>query len=293
VQADDLAPALGVHGRRDYCRHGDDAAALAHLEVGGVEPQVGPLAVEGALEKGVLALVDLLAQLGDLRLGDARQAHGLDEVVHAPSGDAPDPRLLDHGQGLLGGLAGLQEGREVASLAELGDAELERAEAGVERAVPVSVAVVGPLGAALVAAGADHALHVRLHQDPLHVRLHQDLQHALRHGPEEVAVAGLLQQLHECHSVVGHRGLRWAGGEASQLHLSSTARWSPRCPTPGDQRIPTTSTDTNGINLHLRPHGRNLIELPLRSSVLHGWPELPKNLFADGACQPVLTGMLL
>jgi hypothetical protein len=218
VQADDLAPALGVHGRRDYCRHGDDAAALAHPEVGGVEPQVGPLAVEGALEEGVLALVDLLAQLGDLRLGDARQAHGLDEVVHAPGGDAPDPRLLDHGQGLLGGLAGLQEGREVASLAELGDAELEQAEAGVERAVPVSVAVVGPLGAALVAAGADHALHVRLHQD---------LQHALHHGPEEVAVAGLLQQLHECHSVVGHRGLRWAGGEASQLHLSSPARWSP------------------------------------------------------------------
>jgi hypothetical protein len=45
VQADDLALAIGVGGHGDYHRHRDDAAALALLEVGGVEPEIRPVAV--------------------------------------------------------------------------------------------------------------------------------------------------------------------------------------------------------------------------------------------------------
>ena len=41
----------------------------------------------------------------------------------------------------------------------------------------------------------------------LHVRLHQQLQHRLGDGTQEVAVAGLLQQLGQCQSLRGHRGL--------------------------------------------------------------------------------------
>src|SRR5438067_12111630 len=44
MQPDDLASAVGVGGDSDYCRHRHDAAALTLLQVGGVEPQIRPLA---------------------------------------------------------------------------------------------------------------------------------------------------------------------------------------------------------------------------------------------------------
>jgi len=58
------------HG--DYSGDGDDAPALADLQVSCVQPQIGPLARERALQEGEHALVDLLAELGDLALRDAR-----------------------------------------------------------------------------------------------------------------------------------------------------------------------------------------------------------------------------
>jgi hypothetical protein len=114
--------------------------------------------------------------------------------------DAAEPGLLDDGnQRLLAGLARLQEGREVRPLAQLRDAQLERADAGVEGAGAMAVAVVEPLGRPFVPAGADHALDVGLHQE---------LQHRLGDRTQEVAVVGLLQQLHPCHALLGHRILR-------------------------------------------------------------------------------------
>ncbi len=137
------------------------------------------------------------AELGDRAPGDAGEPHGLDQLVHPAGRDAADPGLLDHRhQRLLAGLPGLQEGREVGPLAQLGDAELQGAQPGVERPLPVAITVVEPLGRALVPAGADQALHIGLHQE---------LQHGLGHGPQEVALAGLLQQLRQWQSVLGHR----------------------------------------------------------------------------------------
>jgi len=62
----------------------------------------------------------------------------------------------------------------------------------------MAVAVGEPLRRALVAPGPDHALDVGLHQQ---------LQHRLGDRAQEVAVVGLLQQLDQCHSVLGHRVL--------------------------------------------------------------------------------------
>jgi hypothetical protein len=70
VQPNDLASAIGVDGHSDYRGDRDDATALALLQVGGVEPQIRPLAGERSVEEGVHALVDFLAQLGNLRLAD-------------------------------------------------------------------------------------------------------------------------------------------------------------------------------------------------------------------------------
>jgi hypothetical protein len=46
VQADDLAPAVGVDSNGDYRRDRDDPAGRSDLEIGGIEPQVGPFAFE-------------------------------------------------------------------------------------------------------------------------------------------------------------------------------------------------------------------------------------------------------
>ena len=111
-----------VDRHRDYRGHRDDAAALAHLEVGGVEPEIGPLAIQRALEERVHPLVDVLAQLGtddfemplmpldspDDLADPHRHAHGLHQLVDAARRDAGDPGLLDDGdQRLLDGLCDL------------------------------------------------------------------------------------------------------------------------------------------------------------------------------------------
>jgi hypothetical protein len=88
-------------------------------------------------------------------------------------------------QRLLGSLARLEERREVRSLAQLGNPQLQRAKARIETTLAISVAVIEPLGAALVTAGADQAFDISLHQN---------LQHRLRHGSQKIAIAALLQQ---------------------------------------------------------------------------------------------------
>ena len=203
LQADDLAAPVRVNRHGDYRRDRDDPPALALLEIGGVEPEIGPVAVQRPLQEGLDPLVDLPAELGDLALGDAGQAHGLHEVVDPSGGDAADPGLLDHrDQGLLAHLARLQERREVGPLPQLRHPQGQRAEPRVEGTVTVAVPVVQPVGRALVPAGTDQALHIALHQD---------LQHRLGDGAQKVSVAGLLQQLGQWQSVLGHRALRRLG----------------------------------------------------------------------------------
>ena len=84
MQPDDLASAVGVGRHGDYCGDRDDTAAFALLQVSGVEPQIRPLAGERPVEEGMHALVDLFAQLGDLRLADPRQPHRLHQIVDPP-----------------------------------------------------------------------------------------------------------------------------------------------------------------------------------------------------------------
>src|SRR3546814_2210032 len=72
--------------------------------------------------------------------------------------------LDDRGQRLLGQAPGLQEGREVAPLAQLGNPQFDRAGTGLPVPVAVAVAMVTPFGAALAMAGAAQALALQLHQ---------------------------------------------------------------------------------------------------------------------------------
>ena len=63
AKTDDLASSFGCDRHGDDCRDRDDAAAIADLEIGGVEPQIWPLAVDRPVEESVDPLVDVFAQL--------------------------------------------------------------------------------------------------------------------------------------------------------------------------------------------------------------------------------------
>src|SRR3546814_1560756 len=99
----------------------------------------------------------LAAQPRHLALADAIQAHGAHQIVDRAGGDALDVGFLDdRGQRLLGQAPGLQEGREVAPLAQLGNPQLDRAGTGLPVPVAVAVALVAPLGAALAMRSEEH-----------------------------------------------------------------------------------------------------------------------------------------
>jgi hypothetical protein len=115
-------------------------------------------------------------------------------------------------------------------------------------ALAIAVAVIEPVAGALVTAGADQAFDIGFHQD---------LQHRLRHGSQEIAVAALLQQLNQRHSVVGHRVLgqlvvkpcnstlaRLPGDHLSLTRAPGSKYWAFR-PTRAYRRISTTSEDAN------------------------------------------------
>ena len=91
LQPDDLTASVGADGDGDYGCHGHDPAALALLEVSRVQPEIGPFALQWPVEEGADALIDVFAELGNLRLADPGQSHGLDEVVHSAGRDALDP----------------------------------------------------------------------------------------------------------------------------------------------------------------------------------------------------------
>ncbi len=148
VQPHDFPVAFRVRRYGDYDGNADHPAAFALFEVGRVQPQIGPFPGQRPGKEGMDSFINVLAQLGHLGFRDAGKSHGLDEIVHAPRRYAADPGLLDDGhQSAFAGLARLQEGRKVAALAQLGDAQLQGADAGIKAAVTVAVAVADSLGA--------------------------------------------------------------------------------------------------------------------------------------------------
>ena len=139
-------------------------ADLEHQGVGGHERVRAGIQRPGAerLDGGV----EFLGHHADLRLRQAGDAQGLDELVHPPRGHPEQVAGGHHGgQCPLGAFAAFQQPvREVRALPQLGDREIQCACAGVELAVPVAVALIGPLGAALAVSGAAQRVGFRTHQ---------------------------------------------------------------------------------------------------------------------------------
>src|SRR5207253_7268167 len=148
--AQHLTPAVIVDGDSNDDRDRDDATAGADLHIGRIEPEIGPVALQRPIEKRGDLVVDLTAQSADLAFRDARHAHGFDQIIDRACRHAVHISLLDNrGEGFLGQAPRLQKHREVAALAQLWDAQLDRPGAGLPDPVSVAIAVIDAVRAAL------------------------------------------------------------------------------------------------------------------------------------------------
>jgi len=112
------------------------------------------------------------ADPGDLAAADAGDPEGFDEILDPAGADAGDVRLLDDGEERpLGPPARLEEAREVAAVADLGDREADRPHAGIPAPLAVPVAAREPSVGCPLAVGDSGqlghlGLHRRLGEDP-------------------------------------------------------------------------------------------------------------------------------
>ena len=193
-----FAAPIGVDPDGDDHRHRDNVMIASDFDVGRVEPDIRPLALDRPCQECLHPLVDLAAQAGHLALADALHAEGFDQVIDRSSGDALYVGLLDdNGQGLLRHSPRLQEGREVATAAQLWDARFDRASPRLPVAVAVTVALVAPGLAALAMPGT---------AEPLGLQLHQAFGGKADHLAQECPVRALFQQPTKGDLILGHRG---------------------------------------------------------------------------------------
>lgn len=165
AHAQDFAAPVRVDTRGDEDDGVDHAAAFADLHRQGVGGDEGerPGIPEGAVAELVDVLVEIRGHAGHLRFGQPVDAQGFDQLVHPAGGHAGEVAVGDDGdQRGLGALAALEQPfREVGALLELGDGDVDRADTGVQLAVPVAVALRHPVGAGLAPFGAADGVCVR------------------------------------------------------------------------------------------------------------------------------------
>jgi len=173
-------------------------AARAHaLEIGGVDPEVGIAPLERSVQERLHPRVDIGAEPADLALRDAAHPGRPYQAVNRAGRGPLDVGRLDHrDEGPLPGPARVEEAGEIASLPELGDAQVDRACPRLPGAIAIAVALHHSF-AALRAPGSAG--------DRLHLHLHQPLRGEADHLAEEVRIGGLLDQALQVHHLVGHR----------------------------------------------------------------------------------------
>ena len=202
LDAHDAAHALAADGDGDERGHVHDAAGLADLVVERVEPEVRIGGrVEAPAAEGLDLGIEDRADAADLALADTAHAEGRHELLHTARRDAVDVGFLDdREQGLLGPPARLEQTREVAAVADLGDGQLDGADAGVPAALTVAVAMgQAAVGGALAMGGPGELAHLGFHDR---------LGHHLDRLAEQIGIAflgELARVLEQRHPVGGHR----------------------------------------------------------------------------------------
>jgi hypothetical protein len=132
---------------------------------GRVENHVGTGVVDRPGPERIDVLIQRLADATDLGARDSVDPERLDEVINLAGRHSLDVGLDHHRmQRLLGPSAGLQKAWEVAARGDLGDLELDRADARVPRSCPVAVAVGGSVVGPLVWQRSDLSRNLSLHE---------------------------------------------------------------------------------------------------------------------------------
>ncbi len=198
VQTQNLAATVAVDADGDDRSDRDDPVVLAHFYIGRVDPEVGPVPLQRAVEKALHFLVDLFAQPRHLALRNAVHPHRLDQIIDRPRRNSLHIGFLnDRCQRLLGHPARLQKTGKIAALAQLRDAQFHRARPGVPVALAVAVALRQPFGGLLAIARPGQRTNLQRHQT---------LRRKTDHLPQHVGVRGLLKQGIQAHHRFGHRG---------------------------------------------------------------------------------------
>jgi len=94
--------------------------------------------------------------------------------------------LDDGDKRLLRGLTGFEEAGKVAALPQLRHTQVQRAQTGVEGAIPIPVAPGRAVAVAFMASGTDQAVNIGLHDQ---------LKDSLSDAAQQVALIVLLQKL--------------------------------------------------------------------------------------------------
>src|SRR5947209_10590238 len=197
--ADDFPYAVSVYSHGDYHRDRYDTAGLTHFHIRCVDPQIRPVAFERTREKRVHALVDVSAQPRHLALGDPGHPHRLDQLIDGSRRDTLNVRFLDHRrQRLLGGPTRFEECRKVCTATQLWDPQVDRADARLPQPIAIPVATVAALGGSLAILGAGALLDLELHEP---------FGDVAEQFPDDLVLGPLLNELGECHTDLGHRGV--------------------------------------------------------------------------------------
>ena len=155
---EDLPPALAADTRRHDKGLRDDSAAVADVEVGGVEEQVRePGVIDPAVQELLHRFVDLGADPGHRGPRDTGVvAQRSDELVDLAGAHPVDPRLADHRvEGLVHPPPRVQQRREERPLPQLRELKVDLTGRSRERLRPSPVAAGRAFRGAFVTAGAD------------------------------------------------------------------------------------------------------------------------------------------
>ena len=230
VEADHLAPARLVDGIGDHERLRADVAAVADLDVLGVQPQVRVVALERPPPERLDLLVESAAEGRDPVLRHPLDPELLDQPVDLAGRDAVHVREHDRHNSLLGARPRLQKRREVGRTRTLArDRELDLTDPRLPPPLPITVAMRQPLDRHLTTTRTDLDRHLRLHQ------LTRDDRHRLTHEIAMLTRKHVGNNIRNSHpSAFGHRG-------APLIDSWMNRRvWSPRWPEPysGPTRAP-------------------------------------------------------
>ena len=171
LHAQHAALAGGADADRDERGHAHHPASLAHLVIERVERHIRVARrVERAAAEGVDLGVQPGADAADLALGQVGYPQRADQLLDAAGADTANIGLLHHAQQrALGATARLEQAGEVAPVAQLGNLQLDRADARVPAPLAIAVALTEtalrcPLPAGRSDLGADLGIHQQLGQ---------------------------------------------------------------------------------------------------------------------------------